>query len=56
MKYYILFGPPGAGKGVVVAMTEKEAIDAVHNMLDDHQFGDASASVVIEDFWIIHGS
>lgn len=39
-----------AGKGVVVAMTEKEAIDAVHNMLDDHQFGDASASVVIEDF------
>ena len=39
-----------AGKGVVVAMTEKEAIDAVHNMLDDHQFGDASASVVIEEF------
>lgn len=39
-----------AGKGVVVAMTEQEAIDAVHSMLDDHQFGDASASVVIEEF------
>src|SRR5574344_3136921 len=39
-----------AGKGVVVAMTDQEAIDAVHNMLDDHQFGDASASVVIEEF------
>ncbi len=39
-----------AGKGVVVAMTEAEAIDAVHAMLDDHEFGDASASVVIEEF------
>ena len=39
-----------AGKGVVVAMTEQEAIDAVHSMLDDHEFGDASASVVIEEF------
>ncbi|MGN0915670.1 MAG: phosphoribosylamine--glycine ligase [Succinivibrio sp.] len=39
-----------AGKGVVVAMTEQEAIDAVHSMLDEHQFGDASASVVIEEF------
>ncbi len=39
-----------AGKGVVVAMTLQEAIDAVHNMLDEHQFGDASASVVVEEF------
>ncbi|WP_281072078.1 phosphoribosylamine--glycine ligase [Succinivibrio dextrinosolvens] len=39
-----------AGKGVVVAMTEAEAIEAVHSMLDEHQFGDASASVVIEEF------
>ncbi len=39
-----------AGKGVVVAMTEAEAIDAVHSMLDNHEFGDASASVVIEEF------
>ncbi|HAH70262.1 MAG TPA: phosphoribosylamine--glycine ligase, partial [Succinivibrionaceae bacterium] len=35
-----------AGKGVVVAMTKQEALDAVHNMLDDHEFGDASARVV----------
>lgn len=39
-----------AGKGVVVAMTEEEAVEAVHSMLDEHQFGDASASVVIEEF------
>ncbi len=39
-----------AGKGVVVALTEKEAVEAVHSMLDEHQFGDASASVVIEEF------
>ncbi len=39
-----------AGKGVVVAMTEEEAINAVHAMLDEHEFGDASASVVIEEF------
>ncbi len=39
-----------AGKGVVVAMTLQEAIDAVHMMLDDHEFGDASSSVVIEEF------
>ena len=39
-----------AGKGVVVAMTEQEAIDAVHSMLDDHAFGTAGARVVIEEF------
>ena len=39
-----------AGKGVVVAWTEREAIDAVRMMLDHHCFGTASASVVIEDF------
>ena len=39
-----------AGKGVVVAMTEDEAISAVHSMLDDHAFGNAGARVVIEEF------
>ena len=39
-----------AGKGVVVAMTEDEAINAVHSMLDDHAFGNAGARVVIEEF------
>jgi len=38
-----------AGKGVVVAPTEEEAIAAVKDMLDG-QFGDASANVVIEQF------
>jgi len=38
-----------AGKGVVVAQSESEAIAAVKDMLDG-QFGDASASVVIEQF------
>lgn len=39
-----------AGKGVTVAMTEKEAIDALQMMLEDKKFGDASAQVVIEEF------
>lgn len=39
-----------AGKGVVVAATVAEAVDAVHAMLDDHVFGKAGSRVVIEDF------
>lgn len=39
-----------AGKGVVVAMSEQEALDAVEHMLEDNAFGDAGASVVIEEF------
>ncbi len=39
-----------AGKGVVVAMTEAEAITAVDAMLTDNKFGDAGARVVIEEF------
>ena len=39
-----------AGKGVVVAMTEEEAIAAVDSMLEGHQFGRAGARVVIEDY------
>jgi phosphoribosylamine--glycine ligase len=39
-----------AGKGVVVAMTLKEAHDAVNMMLSDNRFGDAGARVVIEEF------
>lgn len=39
-----------AGKGVVVAMTKEEAIDAVKSMLEDNAFGDAGARVVIEEF------
>jgi len=39
-----------AGKGVVVAMTLKDAHDAVDMMLSDNHFGDAGARVVIEEF------
>jgi len=39
-----------AGKGVVIAETTEEAIDAFHAMIQDRQFGDASSKVVIEQF------
>ena len=39
-----------AGKGVIVAMTEQEALDAVDAIMEDHSFGDAGARVVIEEF------
>ncbi|MGE6631624.1 phosphoribosylamine--glycine ligase [Bacillus sp. NPDC077027] len=39
-----------AGKGVTVAMTLEEAIDCLHDFLEDAKFGEASASVVIEEF------
>ncbi|HWZ49470.1 MAG TPA: phosphoribosylamine--glycine ligase, partial [Herbaspirillum sp.] len=39
-----------AGKGVVVAMTEQEAHDAVEMMLSDNKLGDAGARIVVEEF------
>ena len=39
-----------AGKGVVVAMQEKEALDALDEIMGKHKFGAAGASVVIEEF------
>ena len=39
-----------AGKGVIVAQTEAEAITAVRDMLADNAFGAAGARVVIEQF------
>lgn len=39
-----------AGKGVIVAMTEQEALDAVDAIMEDNAFGDAGARVVIEEF------
>ena len=38
-----------AGKGVIVAMTEAEALDAIDDMFGG-EFGDAGAEVVIEEF------
>ena len=39
-----------AGKGVIVAMTEQEACNAVEDMLSGNAFGDAGCRVVVEEF------
>jgi phosphoribosylamine--glycine ligase len=39
-----------AGKGVIVALTESEAIAAVEDMLSGNKFGDAGHRVVVEGF------
>lgn len=41
-----------AGKGVVVAQTHAEAIEAVHQMLAGNQFGEAGHRVVVEEFLV----
>ena len=38
-----------AGKGVVVAQTEEEAISAVNAMMEDHIFGASGGRIVIEE-------
>jgi phosphoribosylamine--glycine ligase len=39
-----------AGKGVILAQTEDEAVDAIKDMLSGNKFGDAGARVVVEEF------
>jgi len=39
-----------AGKGVVVAMTKEEALDAIDDMMADQKFGNAGARVVLEEY------
>ncbi|HQU28636.1 MAG: phosphoribosylamine--glycine ligase [Nitrospirales bacterium] len=39
-----------AGKGVIICSTRKEAIEAVTDMLEGQQFGQAGAKVVVEEF------
>ena len=39
-----------AGKGVVVCETAAEARAAAKAMLDDHAFGDAGATILVEEF------
>ena len=39
-----------AGKGVIVAETKEQALDAVHEIMDDAAFGKAGSRVVIEAF------
>jgi phosphoribosylamine--glycine ligase len=39
-----------AGKGVIIAQSEQQAIDAVKDMLQGNAFGDAGHRVVVEEF------
>ncbi len=39
-----------AGKGVILAQTEEEAVAAIRDMLSGNKFGDAGARVVVEEF------
>lgn len=39
-----------AGKGVIIAQTNKEAVATIKEMIEDKKFGDSSASVVVEQF------
>ncbi len=38
------------GKGVVIAMTREEAVDAVKSMMEDRIFGESGSKIVIEEF------
>lgn len=57
-KYVKVVGAPivikadglAAGKGVVVAKSETEALQALKDMLTDHRFGTSGNKVVIEEF------
>jgi len=41
-----------AGKGVIIANTEQEAIESIHDMLKGNRFGEAGSRVVIEEFLV----
>ncbi|MBQ4043178.1 MAG: phosphoribosylamine--glycine ligase [Clostridia bacterium] len=38
------------GKGVIIAMTREEAIDAVRSIMEDKQFGESGSRIVVEEF------
>ena len=38
------------GKGVIIAQTEEEAIDAVRSIMEDRIFGESGSKLVIEEF------
>ena len=46
----VKYDVPALGKGVVVAETVEQAVEATHEMLLDNKFGDSGARVVIEEF------
>ncbi|MDI3522233.1 MAG: phosphoribosylamine---glycine ligase [Bacillota bacterium] len=39
-----------AGKGVIVALTEEEALDAIHTILEEQAFGAAGERLIIEEY------
>ena len=39
-----------AGKGVIIAENEKQALEAVRSMLDSKQFGSAGEKIIIEEY------
>ena len=38
------------GKGVIIAMTREEALDAVRSIMEDKQFGESGSRIVVEEF------
>ena len=38
------------GKGVIIAQTKHEAVDAVHSMMEDKVFGESGSRIVVEEF------
>lgn len=38
------------GKGVIIAQTKEEAVDAIRSMMEDKVFGDSGTKVVVEEF------
>lgn len=38
------------GKGVIIAQNEKEAVDAVHSIMEDKIFGESGSKLVVEEF------
>ena len=38
------------GKGVIIAQTKQEAVDAVHSMMEEKVFGESGSRIVVEEF------
>lgn len=38
------------GKGVILAESEEEAVNAIRSMIDDKQFGESSSTIVVEEY------
>lgn len=38
------------GKGVILAQSEEEAVEAIRSMIDDKKFGESSTRIVIEEY------